>query len=164
MLWSLGGSTRLLAGSQADSFFAQGDCLNYSWNVPDDRQDTKIQPSFDVCYINKSVQGLIELLCRSWLLESSFLPHGIENSQLLQYDHAYQLSFCMNIKTMDMHACRDCTMELSVNFLLIAAWARNRFLKLPVSGHRLWKDGSVLTKAQLSGAPPCYRTRKGVGL
>ena len=67
-------------------------------NVPSDRQDIKIQLSFDICYIIKSVQGLVELRC-SWLLESSFLPHGIKNGQLLLYGHAYQLSICANVKT-----------------------------------------------------------------
>jgi hypothetical protein len=32
---------------------------------------------------------------------SFFLSHGIENGQLLQYGHAYQLSVCANVKTMD---------------------------------------------------------------
>ena len=41
------------------------------------------------------------LLCHSWLPESSFLPRDIENGQLLQYGHAYQLSVCANVKTMD---------------------------------------------------------------
>ena len=45
------------------------------------------------------------LLCHSRLPESSFLPRGIENGQLLQYSHAYQLSVCANVKTMDAHAC-----------------------------------------------------------
>ena len=72
-------------------------------NVPDDQQDTKIQLSFDVCYIIESLQGLVELLCRSWLLESSFLQRGIENGQLLQYGHVYQLSVCANVKTMRVH-------------------------------------------------------------
>ena len=44
------------------------------------------------------------LLCGSLLLESSFLPHGIENDQLLQYSHAYKLSDCANIKTIDTRA------------------------------------------------------------
>ena len=30
---------------------------------------------------------------------------GIENSQLLQYGHAYQLSICANLKTMDARVC-----------------------------------------------------------
>ena len=34
----------------------------FARNVPDDRQDTKIQLSFDVCYIIEAVQGLVVLL------------------------------------------------------------------------------------------------------
>ena len=74
-------------------------------NVPGDRQDTKIQLSFDVCYIIEFVRGLVELLCRSWLLGCLFLPHGIENGQLLQYGHAYQLRVCTNIIMMDAQVC-----------------------------------------------------------
>ena len=52
-------------------------------NLLGDRRDTKIQLSFDVCYmyIIKSLQGLVELLYCSWLLESLFFPRSIENSQ-----------------------------------------------------------------------------------
>jgi hypothetical protein len=52
---------------------------------------------FDVCYVSESVRGLLVLLCGSLVLKSWFLPHGIEHSQLLQCDHAYQLSICVNI-------------------------------------------------------------------
>ncbi len=38
----------------------------------------------------------------SWSL---FLSRGIENGQLLQYGHAYQLSVCANVKTMDARMC-----------------------------------------------------------
>ena len=65
-------------------------------NVPGDQQDTKIQLSFDVCYIIESVWGLVVLLHYSRLLESSFLPRSIKNG------HAYQLSFLVNVK---MHGC-----------------------------------------------------------
>ena len=64
-----------------------------------DRQDTKVQLSFDVPYIIESVQGLVVLIRCSWLFESSFLPCSIKNGQLLQYSHAYQLSFLTNVKT-----------------------------------------------------------------
>jgi hypothetical protein len=46
--------------------------------------------------------------CASWSLTASrslFLSRGIENGQLLQYGHAYQLSVCANVKTMDARAC-----------------------------------------------------------
>ena len=99
------GSTRPLAGSQADSFFCSRRSLELlARNIPDNRQDTKVQLSFDVCYIIESARGLAVLLCHSQLPESLFLPRGIENGQLLQYGHAYQLSVCMNVKTMDAHA------------------------------------------------------------
>jgi hypothetical protein len=55
---------------------------------------------FDVCYFSESVRGLVVLLLGSRLLKSSFLPRGTENSQLLQYGHAYQLSLRANVKTM----------------------------------------------------------------
>jgi hypothetical protein len=44
---------------------------------------------------------LVELLHGSQLLKSLFLPRGIENDQLLQYGHAYQLSGRANVKTTD---------------------------------------------------------------
>jgi hypothetical protein len=69
-------------------------------NLPGNWQDTKWQPSFDVCYVSESVRGLVVLLHGSRLLKSSFLPRGIENGQLLQYGHAYQLSVRGNVKTM----------------------------------------------------------------
>ena len=53
---------------------------------------------FDVCYIIEFVRGLAVLLHRLRLPESSFLPRGIENGQLLHYGHAYQLSVCVNVK------------------------------------------------------------------
>ena len=75
------------------------------------------------------------LFHHSQLPESSFLPRGIENGQLLQYSHAYQLSTCTNVKMMDV--CRayspvlrngvktetfspqnNRATELNVNFLL----------------------------------------------
>ena len=72
-------------------------------------QNTKIQLSYDVCYIIESVH---ELLCCSWLLESSFLPRGIENGQLLQYDHA---SICTNVKTMNVRMCAySCVLQNGV--------------------------------------------------
>jgi hypothetical protein len=47
---------------------------------------------------------LVKLLRGSRLLKSLFLPRGIENGQLLQYSHAYQLSGHANVKTMDARA------------------------------------------------------------
>ena len=51
------------------------------------------------------LKGLIVLLHRSWLHESSFFPCGIKNSQLLQYSHTYQISVYTNVKTMYARAC-----------------------------------------------------------
>ena len=75
--------------------------------------------------------------CASPLLTASrklFLPRGIENGRLLQCSHAYQLSVCTNVKTVDAHVCvlpriaeqcenrnvltSDRTTELNINFLL----------------------------------------------
>ena len=90
---------RLIVGKYGSSF-AQDDRLNYSCEtylaidkIP------KTQLSFHICYLIELVRGLVVLLRCSRLLESSFLPCGIENGQLLQYGHAYQLSFLMNVKT-----------------------------------------------------------------
>ena len=78
---------------------------SHSWLYSDLGISAKVQLSFDICYIIESARGLAVLLCRSRLPESSFLPHSIENGQLLQYGHAYQLSVCANVKTMDARAC-----------------------------------------------------------
>jgi hypothetical protein len=58
--------------------------------------------------------SLVVLLRGSQSLKSSFLPRGIENGQLLQYGHSYQLSVCANVKTMYMYA-RACTVERCEN-------------------------------------------------
>jgi hypothetical protein len=77
---------------------------------------------------------LVELLRGSRLLKSLFLPRGIENGQLLQYSHAYQLSGRANMETMDARARvlwngaktetlsprNNRTTERNVNFLLAA--------------------------------------------
>ena len=74
------------------------------------------------------------LLRGSLLLKSLFFPCGIENDQLLQYSHAYQLSDCVNVKTIDARVRvlrngvktetfvpqKDCTTKRNVNFLLTA--------------------------------------------
>jgi hypothetical protein len=78
----------LLVGSQEDNFFVRGDRWNYS-------HETYLATD------SESVQGLDELLRGSRLLKSLFLPRGIENGQLLQYGHAYQLSGRVNVKMMD---------------------------------------------------------------
>jgi hypothetical protein len=48
------------------------------------------------------------LLRGSQLLENSFLPRGIENGQLLQYGHAYQLIVRANVKAIDVRAREYC--------------------------------------------------------
>ena len=66
LLRLLGGSTQLLTGSQTKSFFCSRRSLELlAQNIPDDQHDTKMQLSFDVCYIIESVRGLIELLYRA---------------------------------------------------------------------------------------------------
>ena len=88
-------------------FLAQGNSSNYSLEtyLTIDKTQRYSFLSMSATLSNLYEGWLQVLLHCSRLSESLFLPCGIENCQLKQYSHAYQLSVCAKVKTMDVCAC-----------------------------------------------------------